>query len=374
MSRFVGSDSLIGASFSGLPEYYDQSSNSFSVGQSNCPASGDFNTALGTFFGIMAKYPWLDSGDYPSTITDPDLLMPLGSFVSKYSLQPLAPIIASECGAGGLGDWNSLSTIYCLRDLAPSILALTLNFSYAFAIKTGCISIYEGITKYIGAENVLTNATVISAIRGPGAVLIGTTNNNGVVSPFFYACGSVIVAFAQEGSKLGFMGLDSQESQVFNQVSTHPYYVSLFGFTPASSPQPPPAWTVSQENCARPNHQVAYPGVASAFSPGFGLPAATYYASPTPLSDSQISSMVMGYANAIAQFVGFSNPYLIETFFHSGYAPFVSNTSMHSGFYGSMYALQGHRNTYYTGSLYRFAASHMVWDYSYRLVNKYWPA
>jgi len=127
--------------------------------------SPEFVAALRNLQQITARYPWLDTGQVPDVVP-PELLIPFSEFISTNNLQALNDRIFSILWIGGLGDFQDLTTLYAMINLAPTLLSTLLN-SPPFNLRGGCRTFYEGIENYLGSKNVLVNAHVSSIVRPP---------------------------------------------------------------------------------------------------------------------------------------------------------------------------------------------------------------
>ena len=59
-----------------------------------------------------------------------------------------------------------------------------------------------------------------------------------------------------------------------------------------------------------------------------------------------------------------TEPELIEYYSHAPYFLQVSADEIKKGFYSKLYALQGQRNTYWTGAAWRVQDSSEIWKYT----------
>ena len=57
---------------------------------------------------------------------------------------------------------------------------------------------------------------------------------------------------------------------------------------------------------------------------------------------------------------------------HSPYEVYVSSEQIAKGFYNKLFALQGHRNTYWTGAAFVTHSSAAIWNYTDLLMTKMW--
>lgn len=63
---------------------------------------------------------------------------------------------------------------------------------------------------------------------------------------------------------------------------------------------------------------------------------------------------------------------IIDFSSHTPYEVFVSSDQIAKGFYNKLFALQGQRNTYWTGAAFVTHSSAAIWNYTDQLVTKMW--
>ena len=65
-------------------------------------------------------------------------------------------------------------------------------------------------------------------------------------------------------------------------------------------------------------------------------------------------------------------PKIIDFSSHTPYEVYVSSEQIAKGFYNKLFALQGQRNTYWTGAAFVTHSSAAIWNYTDQLVTKMW--
>jgi len=351
-----------------------------------CPSipPADFNnafaTALATYLSILANYPWMDAEDFPDVVDDPILLMSVSEFVTRFNLCALMPVFFGAGEPAGMGDFNSLLTVYFMRYFSPSMVAQTfglVNNSY-YAVNGGCIQIYNGIVKYLGPENVITSATTTLAVRDGNAANIALTGTvsppGGAASPFSFTCDNLIIAFTPEASSLAsFMSLDQQEEAVFSQVLVRPYFVSVVDFGGGTEANTSIAFSVTNINCTQPFGEPPFPAVESVLHvQPYGSLATVYSVDEggRMISDAQMLGITQQQMKNVAVTLDWTHCNVTQFYRHEGYSPFVSADALRQGFFGQAKQLQGHRHTFYVSTLFRSAGTYLMWDYSAKLIQQ----
>ena len=65
---------------------------------------------------------------------------------------------------------------------------------------------------------------------------------------------------------------------------------------------------------------------------------------------------------------------IIDFSSHTPYEVYVPSDQIAKGFYNKLFALQGQRNTYWTGAAFVTHSSAAIWNYTDQLVTKMWPS
>jgi len=318
----------------------------------------EFEIALNSFLTFLATNSWLTTLlDIPDPFPS-ELLVPFDEFIVSNGYQPLVPIFRTLIGAGTT-NYSSLSAFEGIRIGANVIGVLSLigGPGNEFSVVGGCIKLYDGMAAYIGSENIKTKVDLITSVRPIAGLDYPTTlagtilGSDGVERPFIEVCEKVIVAFPPVLSDLeSFLSLDHRERSLFSKVRYFDYYVTTAAVEGNLTSGP---FVVDnfQEN------QLYGLPVAPAFVymfRGYSYgPAALGMNAPThiPLHDmldiaqeqldrtpdNLLSSINLSTEHARWHLF---NPYFLD-----------SELATSPTAYTRLANLQGHRNTYYAGSL-----------------------
>ncbi len=371
VERFAGKGSalpLAGYDINRYAVQLDKANAGYYLQNSTSSPDVSFQLAYLRLINVLANYPWLNTAKVPTPVP-PELLVPFSDFIALHQLEPLtASVFVAVLFNGGLGDFDRLTTLYALLNLSPAITRITSEAGAGFVIKNGCISIYKGIQDYLGDENVITNAQVTSAERptSGSVVLRGTVDGS---ETFTYKCNKLIVSYPQLLDKLAPLDLDETETAVFQNVRSRYYFA---GNVRVGGPLLD-GKNFGLNNVNANGSTPALPAVLQIYR------ALTY--GPTQMQASSNDAISLDNMRAIvnAQLGRLpsglvSSVTLVDLVYHT-FQPYFTTDELAkaNGSYTALANLQGHRNTYYVGSLARFAASFLVWEDSLQLVTDHFP-
>lgn len=375
VQRFAGLNSVIAVNLfnSTAPTYAADFANGISYGQQiPQPPTPEFLEALERLMIILSEYPWLDLANFPDPIPS-KLLVTFSEFITTNQLQPLVSSIFNPAlFGGGLGDYDKLTALYAIQNLAPTILRVFIASQASFEIRNGCLSVYEGIRDYLGTNNVLVNAHVISTIRPHDGTIILNGYINKPLSTFNYECGKLIVSFPQVLSRMLFLQLDTTEINIFRNVQQRYFFDAVVDV------QGP--ITVDQ------SYDLGNVNLNTVYDTPF-LPAITSMVRNLPFGPSQLTSYSNTYIsnNEMLQIVNHQlnnvphsliHESNVIAFNHHIFQPHFSVSSLSTSPtpYTKLENLQGYRGTYYIGALKDFALSVLLWDSSLRFISEHFPS
>jgi hypothetical protein len=316
-------------------------------------------TNFSLYAAQVNKYPQLEPGLDLQQPVPSDFSLPFGSFVTKYGLQSEAFAIYNSFSNGGL--YNILqeptyNVFHSFNQIAFSEAAgqaLVANYSELFSEATADLG-----------SSVLLSSTVTAANRpanksGPGSVqlLVQTPSGDKLID-----AAQILVTIPQTSSNLQPLILDSQENSVFNQFTYDYLYTGLVsntGLTAGSN------YINAGENTLYniPNQ----PSLAH-FTPTAAAGIYSFYY--TAGSAASTTTIQQAVTSAVLKLTGKSlSPQIVALADHSPYNLGVSGSAISSGFYNLLNALQGHRNTWYTGAVFS-ASSGSLWTFTQSLLQQ----
>jgi hypothetical protein len=317
-------------------------------------------TAIGTYLQILqTQFPYLDTGFNLPNPVPPDLLMPFGSFVTKYGLEALVPTVFAF--AEGLGDILANPALYILKNFSLSVVGAIATNSFVL-VPTGTASLYDAAAAFLGSDAVV-NSTVLGVVREPDHVDVFAETPNGLVH---IQAGKVVFAIPPTPSNVALLAPDAREASLFSRFFSNYYATSLVKFDGV-----PPGEAIT--NVAA-NTSYNLPPLPSMY----GLQATAVpnyfvglFGSQTWLRDDQVKCTMVEQLNKVAGSGVFPGMKFegIETF--SSHAPFnmmVSPKDIAGGFYSNLNALQGHNRTYYTSAAFQTNDSSLIWRFTQGLL------
>jgi len=316
------------------------------------------------------KYPFLVAGNgmqLPKPVPE-DLALPFGSFITKHNLQDIAYSAWVNPALGNMGHLLNTPTIYVFKSLTPAVLS-----QYGTPGKTLASAIGDNHQAFANAQAILGSDVLLSstvrAARRPakgsnGGVLLVVQTPSGRK---LIKASRVLFTAAETLDNLRPFALDKTEKDVFSQLSYTGFYSGLVSDTgiPANT---------SYQNVAASNGTTLYqipknPNLMHVFASEIPGVQSFWYLSTTPVSDDNLVkrdveatiARLTKSTTSNTKFLAFSNnsPGIL-------YAP---PKQLLAGFWDQMNALQGHRNTYYTGLLFESSSSGL-WNFTSMLIDK----
>lgn len=324
------------------------------------PSQAEVGQALGTYFGYLQqlKYTYydLDSGfDLPQPVP-PDLLLPFGDFVTKYSLQ--AMVNMAFAFGQGVGDLLRLPTVYVLKNFSAQVLSSI--FAGRFLVcPVGNSTIYEAATGFLG-EDVLFGADIEDVHRRQNGVSLRVETPRG---RYEIRCQKLLVTCPPTLDNLRVLDLDAVEQSTFGRFGSSSYYTGLVKLTGV-----PAGLSVTNLGAATPYNLPPLPGIY-ALNPS-RVPGVwnVKYGSTTRLSDNDVKRRIVADVERLHDPATFTSPPRVTDFVtFAGHNPFelrVSADRIGAGFYSTLGSLQGRNRTYYNGAAFHTHDSSLLWQFS----------
>jgi oxygen-dependent protoporphyrinogen oxidase len=308
-----------------------------------------YGAALTLFAAINKNgFDWLPS----------DLYMPFDQFAAKYGFTPIAELVRSIMIGFGYGYYETTPAIYYMK-LIGWLLKIGgpkgLQPATYYTFPTGYQSIWEAVAQHL---DVRLNSEVTAITRRPplsGGSRITLTVNGTQQYDF-----DVVIISAPLNKVSGFMQLTEDEQELFSQVGSERYLVSLFGAS--GLPTNDVLWF---HNFARPsgiNHVNVWAN-RDASTPYVGYQIAEFSATPAQIT-ATLAQDVAGQGGT------FGGLLLRQDW---DYFPHVSTDALRNGFYERVEAMQGRNNTFYVGGTLSFETVEHSARYAQELVRKNFP-
>lgn len=309
----------------------------------------------------LARHPFLDLslGNIPQPVPA-DLLLSFGDFIKKYSLQDAIPQFYSY--GQGFGDILNLPALYAFKYFN------TNNFQAALTTTRNDNSeLYRKAQAELGADALL-NSNVLAMDRSDPnfvKVLVKTPSGRKLIK-----AKKILSTIPPLLSNLRGFDLDATERPLFKQFKYHTYYVGLL----SNSGIPD---TLQLQNVGKdtPYNLPVLP--AAYYISPTKIPGLHFFQAGTPetevLSSRQIQAEVVGSikrmravgtlpsTNATPNYAIFAN--------HVPYSIYVPPSVIATGFYNKVFALQGRKNTYWSGAAFVTHDSSAIWKYTETLIK-----
>ncbi|KAK2609697.1 hypothetical protein N8I77_003186 [Diaporthe amygdali] len=319
--------------------------------------------ALQKYMKIVAQYPYLDNGfELPDPVPE-DLLLPWGDFLDKYELGAISDM--SFIYMQGLGNILAQRTLYVMKYFSLSLVKQFVGTGSGVvavpATSGGNQVLYDTALGQLSKGAYLSST--ISSIRRSGcgvAVSVSTPSGTEVIH-----ARELLIAIQPTLSNLQNLGLDlgDQERSLFGQFNNS--YTSVGVLNVSGLPLSTLFSNVDLDApYAIPAQPTSYTFRTVAGNPSL---ATVYFGSPAFLSDKAMKEIILeelsrivtgnGYnISGIPSFAAFEN--------HSPYQLTVSNEAIEDRFYDEINALQGQRNTWWTGAAWTSQDSTAIWNWT----------
>ncbi|KAF2866368.1 putative FAD dependent oxidoreductase [Massariosphaeria phaeospora] len=305
------------------------------------------------------KYPDLNRGFFIPEPVPEDLLLPFGEFVAKYHLEAALYNILSITAA--LGNILELPTLQVIRTQGISLLTTTLLTT---ARQNNSELYSKAQDELLASNSLLLSSTVLASSRGRDGesvkLLVKTPSG-----PKLIIAKKLLITVPPKLDYLAPLDTSTEERKLFRKFTSVGYYIAIVknaGITPGL-----------QLN--------SYGQDTPYFLPQF---PALYNINPTPnpnlnlliygtkfgqtLTDKQVKADIIAgirrYQRENPSNATLAEPEVVEFRNHSPYNLMVSAEETRSGFYRDLYALQGKRNTWWTGAAWKAQDSSMSWLYT----------
>ncbi|EPS31776.1 hypothetical protein PDE_06734 [Penicillium oxalicum 114-2] len=318
----------------------------------------DPRAALQAYAAHLAQYPQVEAGFYLPDPVPEDLLLPFGEFLKKYpDVGDAASTIFSY--GQGLGDFLSQPTLYVFKNFGLDIIQ---NMATGFLVTTSQNNqeIYEHATEVLGEDAWTSSHVVSTSCRDKHGIQLEIQTPSGRRT---VKAKKLLIAMPQKLNKLAAFALDNRESNLFGKFGNTGYYTSLVNNTGL------PANFSSVSVGTNTPHQIPrLPGVYGVGATAIDGVFDVKYGSPNGLPDDVVRGEILSYvkklqANGYAEQVS-GEPQFVTFKSHTPFELTVSRDSIAKGFYKELYALQGYRNTWYTGAAFDTQDSSMLWNFT----------
>jgi hypothetical protein len=315
--------------------------------------------ALLTYRKILDQYPFLSNGFNLPDPVPADLLLPFGEFLQKYNMSSMAINILFVAEVGNLLAQPTLYVMKLFPQISVDILLSRDSLSTANQDNQG---LYDAALAYIGNRtNVFLSSKVLQIERDECSVKVVVSTPYGEK---LVKASKLLIAIQPKLESLESIHLDlgEQEEHIFGQFNNDYLWNMVISNTGIQSGngimniQPGAIGLVP----SLPGLFFIYPTRV----PGLHVAA---YGSPHFLSDDQVKADVLATLTRINAATGATRnntPKFVAFQNHSPWTLKVPAEAIKSGFYSDLNALQGQRNTWWTGATFQAHDSSLIWNWT----------
>lgn len=327
------------------------------------PTAEAVGAAFGKFAQFLAQYPRLNDGMFLPDPIPADFLLPLGDFVKKYDCEAILNTMFELDPA--LGDFTTVPAIERIRVFGLSLVEAVGTGVLTTAHHNNSELYTRAQTELLSASSLLLSSEVVASQRGQAGIKLVVSTPTGKK---LIIAKRLLITIPPKVDILAPFDLSKQETGVFSKLIDVGYYTSvmkntgipdnvgIFNYaqdTPYNFPVLPKGYNVQTTRV---------PGLHQAL---YGTPRSS---KTFPMSDDAVKADIIKGIKAIQK----ANPDKFnqtepEFVFFSAHTPFylqVKPEDIKAGHYEKLYALQGLRNTYWTGATFRAQDSSDIWRYS----------
>lgn len=323
--------------------------------------------ALQKYYDVIA--PWSDLmlpgyWNFPSGSQIPaDLLLPFSNFSTKYGLHDMEPIISV---VSGQSTFSSVLTLSVVKNFGAPVVEGFLNNTFFDPLPFDNSILYTNALRLLN-DTVMLNSTIIEANRTDHGISLVVQNlKTGAKTQV--STKRLLIASQPSLDNLAVLGLDDQEKAVFSTWTYETAYTVVLKTN--LIPDNTSVSFVSQQSPY--NWSINWNGQSGYFWIIFGAGTATNV-SASDAKDLIIAQMRILYEGGAFKSIGSSTP-MADVVAISDHSDVVwggqSAKQLQAGWVSDLYALQGHKDTWYTGSLWCPDYSSNVWAFTDTVLPK----
>ena len=303
------------------------------------------------------KYPYLYSGYHLPDPIPPDLLLPFGAFVQKYSLTATLPIISLF--TEGFGDISTIPSLYVLRYFDADFFD---NFSQKKYITTAAHNnslLYSAAESLLGPSVFLRSRVVATSRPTEGPAILSVSTPTGLET---IRAKRILVAFPQLLSNFAGWDIDDQENAVFSRFNSAGLYTGLLRNTGI------PANLALQNAGAHTSFNLpSLPGIYNIGPSPVPDLLHVYYGVIANSSLKDVETAILASLDRLRRSGAIPDEGEVQVPILRSHTPYelqVTVPDIQARFYDRLYALQGHRGTYYTGAAFQRHDASLLWEYT----------
>ncbi|KAL3454971.1 FAD/NAD(P)-binding domain-containing protein [Aspergillus heterothallicus] len=328
------------------------------------PSAANASDALARYDTAIRQFPFLSAGVYDLPDEVPEaLLCPFREFVEAYGLEGILGTV--QMFAEPVRDLLAAPLLYVLQDFGISHLE-GLRRGGGIVPVNGTQELFRRVTRVIGEDRILLNSTVSRVMRNISGAVVFAAGGCGKRTAI--EAKNVLVTFPPTLENMRVFDLDEDEQTLFSKWRHTSYYAAVIGNT--SIPDGLGLINASPDN--QPGGLPLPPFEFLLQYSGIKGYHTTRIVGDANFTEEEARRMLLGDISRMGQAGTFpvdQQPTMAAFASHSPEAMMVSVDDIRNGFYKKLYALQGNRNTYYTGLAFCTDYSPQLWNYTLGVVD-----
>ena len=334
------------------------------------PTQDEMFSALQRYHDAIAPYedmvlPGFFNFPEPESIPE-DLLMPFRDFVEKYDLEAAVPQIWDST-AQGIGDTMNVPTLWVIQASGIPMVKALLGYGAAAVPESGRLyDLFEAVAEFLD-DDVLYSSTVVSADRHiEKGVTVKVQNEDGDLTCI--KAKRLLIAFQPTPENMAPFSPDATENKVIDKLDYSTVFAGILQH---------PSLEISTAYSGRlpstgPSNFTEFPVAAQVGRIDYlGGTEDLFQFTAVGTDEDTTESMQALIAKSIDTMIkagtlsASEGPLTFPSFANHGKMhPRVTADELRSGFIQEQLALQGHRNTWYTGAAFSAGFSTVLWAYN----------
>ncbi|KAE8420445.1 hypothetical protein BDV36DRAFT_293333 [Aspergillus pseudocaelatus] len=337
----------------------------FRTGKKVPPPPGTLSIlqAAETYRGAIEKFSYLKDGLY--SLPDPvpeELLQPFGNFVEKTGIEDVLQFVMTF--AHGAGDLLQTPLLLVLQLCGIPQIDSLFHGGY-MTPKDGMYEVYKRASKILGSD-VLYKSSVIETERSGSGIKVVVRDANGARK--LIKAKQLLITFVPTLKSLKRFDLTTTESSLFQKWDWVNYYVAVVNNTGIPN-------TMTLVNADPDNSPGSLPlppfelELQYAGADGYFVSKIVGNRTLTALKAKDLVLSDIRRMGTAGTFPG-GDPEIVVFGDHTPTTVSVSNVDIRDGFYRKLYALQGTKNTFYTGLAFCSDYSSLLWAYTETVIRE----
>jgi hypothetical protein len=321
-------------------------------------------TAASQYLAAIQQFDYLWTGAYYLPDDVPEVLLrPFREFVEANSLQGVLQFVQTWTEAVG----NLLETplLYVIQGFSLSPIDGFLRVG-GIVPTNGTHELFRMAARYIGEENILYNSEVTAADRDSTGVELLVEGTRGMQT--VVRAKQLLITIPPILANLDGFNMNEDERSVFSK----PRHNSFYGGVAANTSIPDGVNLVNLNPSHQPGSLPLPPFLYALDYTGISGYHTTRITGDAQFTEEDARRLLLEDLKRMEEagtFPGVQQPTIVALANHTPNNLHVSNEEVRDGLYKKLYALQGHRNTYYTGYTFCTDYSPQLWNYTLSIVD-----